>query len=128
MTTMLDRDKLIAQLLAMLADLGWTPPTGDAINHLIDGGLLTSAQAEDVSERDRDTIVRWHEEAVAEGRPSLGVLTPAGWLWGKSRLLDYIELRRGRYARNEAQTRANKYSDIWSQPPQLVLKKRRNGG
>jgi hypothetical protein len=54
--------------------------------------------------------------------------TPAGWLLGKSRLLDYIELRRGRYARNEAQTRANKYSDIWSQPPQLVLKKRRSGG
>jgi hypothetical protein len=124
---MFDRDRMIAQLLQMLIDLGWKLPTGDAIDHLIDGGLLTSAQAEDVSARDRDTIVRWHEEAVAEGRPPLGVLTPAGWLWGKARLLDYIELKSGRYSRNVAQTRAKKYTDLWSRPPQLVLKKHRSG-
>ncbi|MET4016302.1 hypothetical protein BSZ19_04045 [Bradyrhizobium japonicum] len=125
---MIDRERLIAQLLQMLADLGWTPPaTGDALDQLLRGGLLTGAQAEDVTGRDRDTIVRWHEAAIAEGRPLLGVLTPAGWLWDKVRLLDHIELKSGRYARNVSQTRAEKYAEMWSQPPQLVLKKRKSG-
>jgi hypothetical protein len=123
---MIDRDRLVHQLLQMLHDLGWAPPTGDVVDQIIAGGLLTSAQAEDVAERDRDTIIRWNREAIDEGRSPLGMHSPAGWLWGTARLLDCIESKRDRYARNVAETRAKKYADVWSQP--LMLKQRKIAG
>jgi hypothetical protein len=121
---MIDQNRIIAQLLQMLADLGWMAPRGDVIDQLIAGGLLTSAQAEDVAGRDRDTITRWNRDAIDEGRSPLGIYSPAGWLWGTDRLLDCIELKRGLYTRNEAETRAKKYADVWSQPLQQLQQRK----
>ena len=117
---MLDRDKLIALQLEVLTELGWKPP-GDVIDQIIAGGLLTATMAADVCEVTKTTVHRWMEDAAAKGRP-LGVLTPAGYLIGLERLLDYVEAEQDRHERNRAKARAAKYSDVWSQP-QLALKK-----
>ena len=116
---MLDRDKLIALQLEVLTELGWKPP-GDVIDQIIAGGLLTTTLAADVCEVTKTTVHRWMEDAAAKGRP-LGVLTPAGYLIGLERLLDYVEAEQDLHARNKARARAAKYSDVWSQP--LSLKK-----
>ena len=92
-----------------------------------DGPVSSVDNKEDVSERDRDTIIRWNKEALDEGRPPLGMHSPAGWLWGTARLLDCVGAKRGRYARNVAETQAKKYADMWSQPLQL-LKQRKIAG
>jgi hypothetical protein len=48
---MTDPARMIGQLLAMLAELGWTPPTvGDVIELILAGELLTLDQAADVAE------------------------------------------------------------------------------
>jgi hypothetical protein len=117
---MCDHDKLIALHLEALTELDWTPP-GDVIDQIIAGGLLTTTMAADVCEVTKTTIHRWMEDATATGRP-LGVLTPAGYLIGLERLLDYVEAEQDLHARNKARARAAKYSDVWSQP-QLALKK-----
>jgi hypothetical protein len=116
---MLDRDKLIALHLEALTELDWTPP-GDVIDQIIAGGLLTTTMAADVCEVTKTTVHRWMEGAAAKGRP-LGVLTPAGYLIGLERLLDYVETEQDRHERNKAKARAAKYSGVWSQP--LSLKK-----
>jgi hypothetical protein len=117
---MLDRERMIAQLLQMAVELGWTPP-GDVIDEIIAGGLLITTQAMDVCEVSKTTIHRWLEDAAAKGQP-LGVLTPAGYLIGLARLLDYIEATQDLHARNKAEARAQKYASVWSEP-QLSLKK-----
>jgi hypothetical protein len=121
---MLDRDKLIALQLEVLTELGWKPP-GDVIDQIIAGGLLTTTMAADVCEVTKTTVHRWMEDAAAKGRP-LGVLTPAGYLIGLERLLDYVEAEQDRHERNKAKARAAKYADVWSQP-QLALKKTGTG-
>ena len=59
------------------------------------GGTATVA-ATGKHQIDRATKGRATGRAAARKLP--------GWLWGKLRLFDCVELRRGRYARNEAQT------------------------
>jgi hypothetical protein len=49
---MVDRERMIAQLLQMAIELGWTPP-GDVIDEIIAGGLLITTQAMDVCEISR---------------------------------------------------------------------------
>jgi hypothetical protein len=116
---MLDRDRMSAQLLEMAMELGWKRP-GDVIDQIIAGGLLTATMAADVCEVTKTTVHRWMEDATATGSP-LGVLTPAGYLIGLERLLDYVEAEQDLHARNKAKARAAKYADVWSQP--LSLKK-----
>ncbi len=117
---MLDRERMIAQLLQMAIDLGWTPP-GDVIDQIIDGGLLITTQAADACEVAKSTIHRWVKDAASKGSP-LGVETPAGYLIGLDRLLNYVEAEQGLHERVKVEARARKYADVWSQP-QLSLKK-----
>jgi hypothetical protein len=117
---MLDRERMIAQLLQMAIDLGWTPP-GDVIDQIIAGGLLVTTQATDACEVAKTTIHRWMEEAAAKGRP-LGVLSPAGYLIGRDRLLDFIEVEQDRHERIKVEARVKKYAGVWS-GPLLSLKK-----
>ena len=121
---MIDQNRMIAQLLQMLAELGWTPPTGDVIDQILAGGVLTTTQAADACEASDTTIHRWLEEA-AEKREPLGVLSPAGYIIGKDRLFKYIEREQGRHARLVTESRARKYADVWSQPRQLLKRLKR---
>ena len=114
-----DHDHLIAQLLAMLAMLGWKPP-GDVIAEIINGKVLLTSQALDACGLTKTTIHRWIKDADAKGQP-LGVLSPAGYLIGLDRLLDYIETTQDRHERNKVERAAAKYADVWSQP--LAMKK-----
>ncbi len=38
---MLNRNRMIEQLLQLLAELGWKPVSGDVIDEITNGGLLT---------------------------------------------------------------------------------------
>ena len=117
---MADPARMIDQLLAMLAELGWTPPTGgDVIELILAGELLTLDQAADVAECSDEKIRRACELAAMTNRP-VGVKWAARWLVGKARLLDDIEIgkldsRRGVDARRRAEERARKYEG-WARP------------
>jgi hypothetical protein len=123
---MADPARMIDQLLAMLAELGWTPPTvGDVIELILAGELLTLDQAADVAECSDEKIRRACELAAMTSRP-MGVRWAARWLVGKVRLLDDIEngkldSRRGIDARRRAEERARKYEG-WARP-QVPLKR-----
>jgi hypothetical protein len=114
---MLDRDKLIGLHMQALAELGHRP-AGDVIDQIIAGKLLTATMAASACEKTKTTIHRWIEDAAAKGRP-LGVLSPAGYLIGLDRLLDYVEATQGRHERNRVAARAAKFADVWSQPLSL---------
>jgi hypothetical protein len=117
---MADPARMIDQLLAMLAELGWTPPTvGDVIELILAGELLTLDQAADVAECSDEKIRRACELAALTNRP-MGVKWATRWLVGKARLLDDIEngkldSRRGIDARRRAEERARKYEG-WARP------------
>jgi hypothetical protein len=117
---MADPARMIDQLLAMLAELGWTPPTaGDVIELILAGELLTLDQAADVAECSDEKIRRACELAAMTNSP-MGVKWATRWLVGKERLLDDIEngkldSRRGLDARRRADERARKYEG-WARP------------
>jgi hypothetical protein len=117
---MTDPARMIDQLLAILAELGWTPPTvGDVIELILAGELLTLDQAADVAECSDEKIRRACELAAMTNRP-MGVKWATRWLVGKGRLLDDIEngkldSRRGIDARRRAEERARKYEG-WARP------------
>ena len=115
---MLDRNRMIALLLQMLAELGWKPPSGDVIDEIVRGGLLITAQAAVICEVSGQTICRWNEDATRRGEP-LGV-KQATWLLGTARLLDYVEEYQGGLpARVKAENLLKKYWPIWSEPQEL---------
>ena len=120
MSLILNRERMIADLLRMAVELGWTPP-GDVIDQIVAGGLLITTQAADACDVTKSTIHRWMGEAEAKGKP-LGVLSPAGYLIGRDRLLDFVEADQDYPARVKAKAQAEKYATVWSQP-QLSLKK-----
>jgi hypothetical protein len=110
---MMERDRLIAQLQQMLTELGWKPPSGDAIDEIAHGGVLTVPQAAIICETTDQTIYRWIEDAASKGRP-LGkkVVT---WLLGRVRLLDYVEKYQGGLpVRVRAENLLKKHWPIWS--------------
>jgi hypothetical protein len=117
---MADPARMIDQLLAMLAELGWTPPTvGDVIELILAGELLTLDQAADVAECSDEKIRRACELAAMTNSP-MGVKWATRWLVGKGRLLDDIEngkldSRRGIDARRRAEERTRKYVG-WARP------------
>jgi hypothetical protein len=90
---MLDRNRIIDLLLQMLMALGWRPPSGDMIDEIVRGGVLTVPQAAIICETTDQTIYRWIEDAASKGRP-LGKKR-ATWLLGTARLLDYVEKHQG---------------------------------
>jgi hypothetical protein len=105
---MFHRDRMIAQLLAMLAELGWYPaPIGDAIDQAACGELLDSDEAAFVSGRRASTVARWAQVAEDEGEP-IAIKTGTSWLFVANRLLGYIERTSSLYARREAETRHRK--------------------
>jgi hypothetical protein len=115
---MLDRNRMIAHLLQMLAELGWKPPSGDVIDEIVRGGVLTVPQAAIICETTDQTLYRWLEDAASKGRP-LGKKR-ATWLLGTARLLDYIEKYQGGLpARVKAENLLKKYWPIWSEPPEF---------
>jgi hypothetical protein len=129
---MIDRDRLITQLLAMLADLGWTPPSfRDVIDQILRGELLTLEQSADVAEGS-DEKLRKLCELTAETKRPLGIRFAGRWFVGKVRLLDDLEQgkidrRRGPHVRQRAEERARKYEG-WARPQeQLALPQRAAG-
>ncbi|SHH12938.1 hypothetical protein [Bradyrhizobium erythrophlei] len=94
-------------------------PHGDVIDQILAGGLLTTEQAADVCERDKETIRRWCEDADQEGRP-LGIKLAKLWLVGTDRLFEYVEQHQDKHARLVAESRAKKYALMWSSPQQSL--------
>jgi hypothetical protein len=115
---MVGRDRLIAQLLQVLTDLGWKPPSGDVVDEIANGGLLTVAQAAIICEAADQSVYRWLADAARRGEP-LG-LKRATWMIGKARLLDYVEKYQGGLpARVKAENLLKKHWPIWSKPQEL---------
>jgi hypothetical protein len=111
-------ERIIDLHLQMLAELGWKPPSGDVIDEIANGGLLTVAQAATICETTDQTIYRWLADAARRGEP-LG-LKRATWMIGTARLLDYIERHQGgRYERVKAENLLREYWPIWSEPQEL---------
>ncbi|MFG3595528.1 hypothetical protein [Bradyrhizobium sp. RDI18] len=116
---MIDQKRMIAQLLHMLAELGWTPPNGDVVDLILKGELLSLEQAADVTECSDEKIRKACVAAAATKRP-LGINFAGRWFVGRERLLDDIEQgkidrRRGSEARLRAEQRAKKY-ESWAHP------------
>lgn len=115
---MFDRDHMIDLLLQMLAVLGWKPPSGDVIEEITNGGLLTVAQVAVICEVTDQTVYRWIDDAARKGQP-LGRKS-ATWLIGKARLFDYVEKYQGGLpARVKAENLLKKYWPIWAQAGEL---------
>jgi hypothetical protein len=115
---MFDRNRMIDLHLQMLAELGWKPLSGDVVDEIANGGLLTVAQAARICDVTDQTIYRWIDDATRRGEP-LG-LKRATWLIGTARLLDYIEKHQGGpYERVKAENRLKEYWPKWSKPQEL---------
>jgi hypothetical protein len=120
---MIDQNRIIGQLLQMLAELGWTPPTDDIVDLIHNGELLSLEQAADVCLCSDEKIRKACVAAAATKRP-LGINFAGRWFVGRTRLLDDLEQgkidrRRGREARLRAEDRAKKY-ERWAHP-QILL-------
>ncbi|WP_369720339.1 hypothetical protein AB8Z38_24600 [Bradyrhizobium sp. LLZ17] len=116
---MFDRNRMIEMHLQMLAELGWEPPSGDVIDQIAEGGVLTIQQAATICETTGQTIYRWNEDATSKGQPlgKKGVT----WLIGRARLLDYIEKHQGGLpARVKAENRLREFWPIWSRAPEAA--------
>jgi hypothetical protein len=110
-------DELLDFIVGFANRLRQLEPPGDVIDQILAGGLLTTDQAADVCQRDKETIRRWCEEADREERP-LGIKVATLWLVGTDRLFEYIEEHQNLHARRVAETRAKKYAQMWSSPQQ----------
>jgi hypothetical protein len=115
---MIDQNRIIVQLLQMLAELGWTPPN-DVVDLILNGELLSLEQVADVAECSDEKIRKACVAAAATKRP-LGINFAGRWFVGRTRLLDDLEQgkidrRRGREVRLRAEERAKKY-ERWAQP------------
>lgn len=115
---MFDRDRMIDLHLQMLAVLGWKPPSGDVIEEIASGGLLTVAQAAVICEVTDQTIYRWIDDAASKGQ-ILGKKS-ATWLIGTSRLFAYVEKCQGGLpSRVKAENLLKRYWPSWSQAGEL---------
>jgi hypothetical protein len=128
-----DRDRMIVQLLAMLAELGWAPPTvRDVIDLILRGDLLTLDQASDVC-LCSDEQVRRQCELAADTRNPLGIQFGRRWFVSKARLLDDFERGRinnkhcGPEARRAAEVRARKFEG-WARPQEPLVTPERAAG
>lgn len=109
---MLDRNRMIEMHLQMLSELGWKPPSGDVIDEIANGGVLTAAQAATICDVTDQTIYRWIDDAASRGQP-LGI-KGATWLIGTARLLQYVEKYQGGLpARVKAENRLKNIWPIW---------------
>jgi hypothetical protein len=108
-----DRDRTVAQLLVVLADLGWRPaPGGDAIEQLANLELLRADDAAVVAgRRDTSTLARWAQAADDEGEP-IAFKVGGAWMFITRRLLDFIERKFKLPARREAETKLRKLREM----------------
>jgi hypothetical protein len=113
-------ERMIAQLLAMATDLGWRPqPSGEVIDLINSGALLTFQQAATICDLTSQRILDWIEHAALLGQPIAEKRST--WLIGTDRLLTYIEKYRGGLpARVKAENRLKEYWLRWSQTPELI--------
>jgi hypothetical protein len=117
---MIDDQRALAAELMKLADrVRQLETSGDVVDQILNGALLSLEQAADVCECSDEKIRRACEAAAATKHP-LGVRWAGRWLLGKARLLDMIERgkldgRRGKHARLIAEGRAGKY-ESWARP------------
>jgi hypothetical protein len=122
---MYDRDKLINLHPGALAVLGWTLPSGDVIDQILRGELLTLEQAGDVFDCSDEKLRKLCELTARTKRP-LGVKFAGRWLVSVPRLLDDLEQgrldrrRRGSAERARAEARARKYEG-WARPQELLV-------
>jgi hypothetical protein len=115
---MFDRDRTIAQLLAVLAGLGWTPPTLDVLDLLDRGALLSVPQAAIICGVTSQTILDWIEDAARMRRPF--AKKRSTWMVDTEKLFAYVEKHRGgRQAREHAEKRLTERWPQWSQSNEL---------
>jgi hypothetical protein len=108
----IDHDRMIAQLLAMLAQLGWHPPLGgDAVDQHARGDILDGDEAGIVGGRDASTAARWAQAAADEGQP-IAFKCSGKWVYVTRLLLDRIEGASGLPARRVAETRHRKLIEM----------------
>jgi hypothetical protein len=119
---MTDDQKAVASELHQLADrVRQLETSGDVVDQILNGALLSLEQAADVVECSGEKVRKSCELAAGTQRP-LGVKFANRWFVGKARLLDDLEQgkidrRRGPHVRQRAEERAKKY-ESWARPQQ----------
>jgi hypothetical protein len=118
------RDMLAAELHQFADRLQRLETSGDVVDQILDGALLSLEQAADVGECSDEKVRRACELAAGTQRP-LGVKFANRWFVGKARLLDDLEQgkidrRRGPHVRQRAEERAKKY-ESWARPQQPLM-------
>ncbi|MGY4496960.1 hypothetical protein ACVWYH_000887 [Bradyrhizobium sp. GM24.11] len=118
-------DRVAAEARGLAERVRQLESSGDVIDLILAGELLTLDQAADIAECSDEKIRRACELAFAANDP-LGVKPAGRWLVGKARLLDIIERgkldgRRGPEARRRAEERAKKY-EAWARPQEPLVK------
>ena len=117
---MIDDQRALAAELHALADrVRQLETSGDVVDQILNGALLSLEQAADVAECSGEKVRRSCELAAGTQRP-LGVKFANRWFVGKARLLDDLEQgkidrRRGPHVRQRAEERAKKY-ESWARP------------
>ena len=117
---MIDDQRALAAELHQLADrVQQLEASGDVVDLILSGALLSLEQAADVAECSGEKVRKSCELAAGTQRP-LGVKFANRWFVGKARLLDDLEQgkidrRRGPHVRQRAEERAKKY-ESWARP------------
>lgn len=102
---MFDRDRMITQLLRMLTELGWMPPSGDWVDAFASGDAIRTDEAAFIARCSAQTVRRRAAEALAAGRPIGILISQSVWLISLPRWLDDIERQDGLPGRVEAEAR-----------------------
>jgi hypothetical protein len=125
---MIDDQKALAAELHQLADrVQRLETSGDVVDQILNGALLSLEQAADVAECSGEKVRKSCELAAGTQRP-LGVKFANRWFVGKARLLDDLEQgkidrRRGLHVRQRAKERARKYEG-WARPQEPLVSER----
>ena len=128
---MIDGQRALAAELHQLADrVRQLETSGDVVDQILNGALLSLEQAADVAECSGEKVRKSCELAAGTQRP-LGVKFANRWFVGKARLLDDLEQgkidrRRGPHVRQRAEVRAKKY-ESWARPQQPLVPDRAAG-
>jgi hypothetical protein len=122
---LIDDQRALAAELHRFADrVRQLETSGDVVDQILNGALLSLEQAADVAECSGEKVRKSCELAAGTQRP-LGVKFANRWFVGKARLLDDLEQgkidrRRGPHVRQRAEERAKKY-ESWARPQQPLI-------
>jgi hypothetical protein len=117
--TVIDNPAQLAEHLeAAAVVLRQCAPGRDWLDEVLDAGgdALKSDEAAYVADMSTDTMRRRAEAAADAGRPIAVLMAGAMWLFSERRLLNSIEVKEGKPARLEAESRARKSRDLRSSP------------